>query len=642
MEKEILRLFKGFIGEESSEINKEALKYGVVISSKANEDIVKEAIKQYGKDSFLVNQTFHKSWSKVKNASFEQLLFEQILHYFTTYGFEALGFYNEGSVYIPAEKLEVPELDIDKIELVVIRAYKKEEVTEKLMKLLMSGIALSKQTVEDIKNLFDFIDKKMIDEIANREIRNFLYEKFNVMPQDPEVFLRYLIYRATGLTLKIQNRNTYEELAYSDKKLVYNMLVTYGDYSKLSSIFLRNKKLFLALKTKNKKTSYEKNVNTIINKLRKLADVNHKPLSKNFLDNIVNYARTSKSRVTKKAIYEALDKTTLFRAVRILNALGYELSTCDDIVYRVRNGKGFVSKKEKGIQNLKNIELAYSYVKKYIAEKIASKVKNKKVFIPSNIEYMVPSSEKQFIGNIPEGSYVVLPQEKNLIVGIYWDNLPEERVDLDLRLFNEYLNFGWNSNWRSESREYLFSGDMTDAYRGATEAFFIASSAREQNFLFTVNDFTSNYSNIPFKIIVATEEEKTIDNFGKSDMPSYSIDPNKIIASVDTEMNIVEHERMVELGILKIDKNGEKKYCFTKFSAGKQGCCSRSDKYTMGALNYCLAYNDIQLKLSDLLEQAGAHLVREKNAEEDEEKIDIDLSIEKIDKTSLIDLLNKK
>ena len=110
MKAEILRLFKGFLGEKSDTINEKALAYGLVIPATASEDVVNEAIKQYGKDGDLWNQTFHKSWDKVANAPIMQLILEQLIHYFTTYGFEDLGIYDSDLVYIPHEKLEIPEL----------------------------------------------------------------------------------------------------------------------------------------------------------------------------------------------------------------------------------------------------------------------------------------------------------------------------------------------------------------------------------------------------------------------------------------------------------------------------------------------------------------------------------------------------
>ena len=186
MEKEVLRLFKGFLGEKSNSVSEEGLKYGLLIPSSASEAVVKEAIELYGKDGQKWNQTFHKDFEIVRNAPIEDLIAQQIMHYITTYGFESLGIYREDLVYIPKEKLEIPELDVDNIELITIKPYTSEQLTEKLMGLLTSGIALSEQTVKDVMVLSDFIDKNRFDEIVNREIKTTLYDKYNIMPRNPE------------------------------------------------------------------------------------------------------------------------------------------------------------------------------------------------------------------------------------------------------------------------------------------------------------------------------------------------------------------------------------------------------------------------------------------------------------------------
>ena len=87
MEKEVLRLFKSYLGEKSENFSKEGLKYGLLIPDTANENIIKEAIEQYGKDGEKWNQTFHKDFEIVKNAPIEDLIAQQLIHYITTYGF---------------------------------------------------------------------------------------------------------------------------------------------------------------------------------------------------------------------------------------------------------------------------------------------------------------------------------------------------------------------------------------------------------------------------------------------------------------------------------------------------------------------------------------------------------------------------
>lgn len=687
--KEELRLFKGFIGEKTDAINAEALEYGLIIPASAPREVVAEAIKQYGKDGVIWNQTLHKSWDKVANAPIMQLVLEQIMHYFTTYGFEALGCYDEGSVYIPAEKLEIPELEADKITLVPINAYTEAEIAEKLMILVTSGIALSDQTVKDVMALSDMIDKDRFDEVSNREVRTFLYDKYNVMPKNPEAFLRYLMFKLTGATLKIQNVATYRALSNSDKTLALRMLEAYGDYAKLSSIFLRNKNLFLALKTKSinsvevektyervdkyhvkavKAVAVNKNANTaeakvnaIINKLRKLAVENHKALKPALLDNLTNL-----NVCDKDAIVEALDKVTLFRAVRIMNMLAYRLNGNEDIVYRVRNGKSYVSKV--GKSNEEVMREIYAVVRGYIAEKLAAKVSGKYVYLPDGIVYKAPASEKQFVGNIPEGSYFELPDGKDLIFAVHWMNLhgnksrdpwggSNDRVDLDMHMMNNSSQFGWNTSYRDANSQILFSGDVTSAPapHGATEAYSISHKVRNQSYLVTLNDFNGHNEDVPFEFIVA--EGKIPSEYGRRETSNYMIDPSKIISKFN--MKITPDKRQITLGTVKADEK-TKRFYFNDFAVGASGAVSTRNAYTLGALSYMRAYNEVQVTINDLLKDAGANIINTptvviKKAEayldeagqpqiryvDETVSADIDLSIENIDKTSLISLFNK-
>ena len=95
--------------------------------------------------------------------------------------------------------------------------------------------------------LSDYIDKERFDEISNKEIKTTLYDKYNIMPKNPDEFLRYLLFKTTGDTLKIQNKEMINKIKMGDKEKALIMLKAYIDktpngYAKLSSIFLRNNK----------------------------------------------------------------------------------------------------------------------------------------------------------------------------------------------------------------------------------------------------------------------------------------------------------------------------------------------------------------------------------------------------------------
>ena len=131
----------------------------------------------------------------------------------------------------------------------------------------------------------------------------------------------------------------------------------------------------------------------------------------------------------KYVLEEALNKVTFFRSIRCLNMLNYRLSGNSSIIYRVRNGKSFTTE----LKNNLNGEYKSGYKAKlknnrdiiyqYVISKLSEKVKGKHIYIPKEVIYKAPSSEKQFVGDFPEGSYVELPKNAdNLLFAIHWEN----------------------------------------------------------------------------------------------------------------------------------------------------------------------------------------------------------------------------
>lgn len=667
MKKEILRLFKGYLGEKTNNINEKALKYGLLIPDSANDEIVDIAIDMYGKDGKKWNQTFHKDFEIVKNAPIEDLIAQQMIHYITTYGFESLGMYDNDLVYIPRESLDIPELDLENIEFITIKPFTSDELTEKLMTLITSGIALSEQTVEDVELLSDFIDKNRFDEVSNREIKTYLYDKYNIMPKNPDDFLRYMLFKLTGNTLKIQSVDMIYQVRRSDKNKALKMLESYltddNSYKKLSSIFLRNKQLFLALKVKKEDIAYSDikvRMNRIINKLRKMSVYYHKPLPKNILDNLTDKDITA----TLDDLVKELDKITIFREMRILNGIRYRLFGNDNIVYRIRNGKSYVSTLPgKTFEYISRLEGLNNFIMSHLISRLSDKVKGKTIYIPENVVYAVPTSEKQFFGDIPEGSYVEVPRNDNIVYGVHWNNIKdgkpirrfygeeilpqgEERVDLDLKQMNKSDVFGWDASYRSSKSDILFSGDITNAQLpdGATELFYVGQNVGNVAFLVTLNMYTNNSQDVPFEFVIANATHRS------ENVSRFALDPNNILYKMDAV--IKNTERQKTLGLITISDTI--RFYFNEFSLGSSVATSRRDDITMGAFDYLNTYGKTQLKLNELLKDSGAIIVNEptiktkviKNVDGNEVSeiidtpVDLDLSLESITKDTIIDLFS--
>ena len=567
-----------------------------------------------------MNSSFHKSWQKVSEASIEQLVLEQIIHYFTTYGFESFGIYDENSVYIPNERLEIPNIGIDGINIVVIRGYKKEEIRAKLMDLLASGMALHEDTIKDVVDVAKDvgIGRDDLDGIKNKEVKIALCNHLGLVPRDPIEFLRYVIFEITGKTLIIKDPATIEGIKESDRlDRAYGFFKVYQSecgFEKLAEVFYRFKPLFLAFKA-------SETMRPTINKIRKLAHKYHKPMKEDYLNTITSLVK-NEGAVDRGMLNRCLEKANPFRKIRLAYALKYRTSNADSILYKIRNGKGFA--------------LDFSFGNKYLTERVLAvvldslvkdlkeNVEGKKIYIPPYMEYALPATEKQFTGNFPSGTCVRVSGD--MIFGVHWNNVEGSRIDLDLSLVNiEQGKIGWDASYRTGDRRILFSGDMTDASgeKGASELFY-AKSYREEEFIAFINYY--NYSadvDVPFSILVA--KERTSD-FGQN----YMVNPNNIKAVAQTKMNV----RQKVLGLL-VTTADEGRFYFSESAVGISITSSGTD-YAENCRKYLSKFYQNMISLNLLLVKAGAVIVEERSS-----GCDIDLSPESLEKDTIIKLLKK-
>ncbi|MEK6884531.1 MAG: hypothetical protein AABY22_33170, partial [Nanoarchaeota archaeon] len=375
-----------------------------------------------------------------------------------------------------------PELE-EGINLVIIKGYTKKQLKEKLLALL-SGIALSEDTIKDVMDVAVFVetDEKDISKVKNKEVKAQLYEYLDLVPSNQIEFLRYVIYKTINKTLIIKNEGMIDEIKkeISNKFSIVKLFRKYEEVNgleKLAEIFLRFKPIFLAFRANER-------MKPIINKLRRLAVKNHKPMTEDYLNTITARIKRDETIGTEKLISE-LNKVNVFRKIRLAYALKYRTTDADSILYSVRNGKGYVT--DFNIQNRKYTDLVLDIVLNSIVQDISKNVKGKKVYIPDYVKYTLPATEKQFTGNFPNGTYITIP--KDMIVGINWQNVNRHRIDLDLSLINANEGkFGWDARWRNEDRDVLFSGDMTDATKGATELFYVKKQ-KDNSFIMFVNYF---------------------------------------------------------------------------------------------------------------------------------------------------------
>ncbi len=556
------------------------------------------------------NNSFHKSWKIIQNSPDEILVTQQILHYFTTYGFEQKNMYHEETVYLPHEILELPSIKED-IPLTVIQALSSGEILEQII-TLASGIALAQTTLNDIMTIIraNSYDSSLIDQISNRELKGLLYDYYDIVPQKPVEYLRYVIAKITDESLLIKNSYLIEKIKSSNGKFLDLLLKDAPE--DLASIFYRYKPLFLAMKSISRNKNF-------FNRLRKKAVKEHKPLPEDYLNSITRQIK--ENRLDLDLFTRKISEAAIFRKIRLAYALKFRADAGDSIVYRIRNSTAWATDFQWSPDHLEVLEQALQIVIDSITADISINVEGKQFYIPSNIHYTLPATEKQFTGFLPTGTYISVPED--MIVGIHWENT-ERRIDLDLSVIGKTGKIGWDSDYKSNDQTVLFSGDMTDAPAplGATELFYIRNGAPESCILF-VNYF--NYSKedpVPAKIIAAHERPK---NF----KANYMVDINKIVASAAVE---VSRKQSILGFITNIDN--ENRLYFANISLGNS--ISSNNEYTTQVRTYFEKSLLNSIELNQILLKAGAEIL-DKPA-----KDVISLAPEALTKNSFLNILLKQ
>lgn len=569
-------------------------------------DLLTEIDEVVGISGEKANAAFHKSWSVIQDTPQEALWLQAIVHYFTTYGFEALGIYNQHTIYIPAETLELPDIKGD-IPLTVIKAMTADELLDGITRL-GSGAALGQQTLDDIMTIVgaNKYGGGFVEKITNRELKALLYDYYGLVPAEPVEFLRHLISKLTDESLVIKNDYLIGKIKESNGKFLDEMLTKAPP--DLASIFHRYKPLFLAMKSISRKKRF-------FNRLRKQANKLHKPLPVDYLNSVTSQLKHGELDFSD--LERKLRKASVFRKIRLAYALKYRTNPSDSILYRVRNGRGWATKFS-WPHDLYHTQTALNVVTGSIIADLRQNVEGKTVYIPANVHYALPATEKQFTGHLPTGSYVSVPQD--MIVGIHWTDT-DKRVDLDLSAISGAGKTGWDSNYRSDGNNVLFSGDNTAAPKGAAELFYLKRGISEPLILMlNYYNFTDG-DEVETKILVAHESPQ---NFGKN----YMVDISNIIAAAN--INITKAQNILGL-VVNID--GQNRFYFANVSIGNS-ITSDGNAQSTHVRRYLESSLVNSLSLNEVLILAGANVTTEKPVGEH-----LDLSPTALDKTTILRLI---
>lgn len=493
--------------------------YGVVIAPTAvhKSSEIKVWLNEELLSGHQLNSSFHKSWEKVANAPDFQLRLEQLVHYLSTYGMDFLGVYSDEYIYIPEEVLNLPE----KVGMKVIYGVPDQELVTRCLELLAQGVALKQETIQDILGVLDVCGYQFTGQeiINNREAQVLITDKTGVLPSDPDALFRYLYYKVTcGETLVIKNQKIFELIEHGCVNLPH---LTEKQMIGLAGSFNRRKPLWMSMKRAS-----QDNI-PVINKISKLSKIYHRPLKPNVLLSLTS------EEFTDEEVQQAASQANIFQIIRAVNAL--RLYQCDQTnrYYRIRNGKGWARTKESNLTE--DSLVGYELV---LLENLQSRLKDVSIYCPPHVSYALPTSEKQFVGNIPRGTrFSMSSSEEFLLFGIYWEG---SRVDLDLRADSVNASVGWNSSYRDTNRGLMYSGDVTSSPYGATEWMYCKEI--DSPYLIKVNGYQMGDEQ-PYKILLGR---------GSDISKNYVIDPSKVILEAPAVMD----QREVLMGIVEPSKTG--------------------------------------------------------------------------------------
>ena len=482
-----------------SRVNDIALKQGIFVP----DHLCYRWLYVYLRDRQInTNSTFYKSWEDIRSRGRWELFLDQVCHYMSTYGTNF-----EGRPFIMNDG-QTPEFPYK--ELKVLEGITVEELKVEVTKLAYSNIAMSTDTLTSIQDIVRELGISLdLEQIKNREL------KLRMIPadykfKDGQECLLWILWKWFNISMLVKNKATFD--AIKPERGMLPVLLLNGKV--LATVFYRNKDVFMQFK-KCKELCHA------VNMIRKFATKLHKPMKKSPWLQLAEMDSLERMKLFKDA--------SIFKLTQMYNVLSNPTG-----YYVIRNGKAFY--KESVIRKVNDEILAE------ILAVIISKVpKVESVALPKGIELAMPTSEKNFIGDIPLGSYIDCA-EKNTMIGIYWRNEWGARdLDLHVRTIDGY-SIGWNGSYdHPDEKKILFSGDMTNAEPEASEVMWFQN--KPVNSIVSVLEYGGN-DKYHYDMFIAQESAT---NFSKG----YMVDPRNIIYKARMEF---ENKSDVTLGFFKDNK----------------------------------------------------------------------------------------
>lgn len=488
-------------------INQTAMKRGYII----HPDCCTDDVSIWLDDQDVnYNATFYKTWKDVTSKSRLELAIDQLISYAINYGLGGNFDMNDNDYSL------VPDIRQYKVILPVTV----EDLYNKCLKVLFSGIALKRDTMEAlcdfiIKHRGEFAESGFtldfaIDDIKNKEAQIYLCDQMGICPNEKFSLLRYIVYKVTSETQIVKDEYILQRMKIGRKFDLGTL--SEKQLEGLASIFYRYKPVFLGLKSHPfPRQKY------MVNRLRRMAKALHQPLDSGFWETIVNRPYTA---FHLKDMIKRTNPSS-FKLIRIIQAVREERSKIGVVgnvysMYPIRNGKVWFKKEDVPAALSQKYDW-WDILEEVLYKELVNRLKTKActVKFPTELNLTCPTSEKTFIGNIPFGSNYKMTEHN--MVGIYWrEEWGARDFDLSFILYDG-TRIGWNTDFKL-GKKIIYSGDMTHANPEASEVLYMQGGCPDG--MIKVNRYSGNEGS-RFKLMVA---QSKVDSLPEN----YMVDPNTI------------------------------------------------------------------------------------------------------------------
>ena len=467
--------------------------------------MVKELSKRLGEN---VPEPFYRGFPQsVRNLSAEELLFDQLIHYFNTYG---LGNFDEPghSVFEKDFERAAFQEDTEAQEFMIQTEEEAEDTIRTMVNDLLSGsrplnerqykLALtfirdyienipdiaSKNTrmrllidtknlsLADSLNLSDIM--KLVDELNYRKYHNNNLKKLNLKNQDRK-FLKALLDRMFR-SGRCDIGTCYE------KKQLWNGFLHHIHYQPKNE---EAKRFVHAMRTKGNESVYSEFEQLMEeNRHREAAELLQEKKGTSALLRNIDYIL---SRMNREEVQTFLPEFPEDCSILILLQLLFRYEgrkRKDGRIFKFTQNNlmkvHYETSEESERCQSRLTEEQVKEVGKMIRSKLTEKLRNRlgNVYIePSMKNYALPLAENTSQGGfgvLSKGSRIPIDEGKKLRAFTYWEKVN----DIDLSVFaltedGDRREFSWRTMSRHQSGAITYSGDETSGYHGGSEYFDI-------------------------------------------------------------------------------------------------------------------------------------------------------------------------